>query len=135
MWSYYAGDHAGYCLEFEATDYTPVFGTAQQVKYAESYPEIDFYNTSGHDKVTLSFLTKFSGWSHEREWRILDHDNGPGLRAYPPELLKSVTFGIRMSDANKDKVKAWISKRPSPVALYQAVQGRDKFEVTFTDAL
>lgn len=70
MWSHYAADHTGYCLEFEATDYTPVFGTAQQVSYSRSYPEIDFYNTPEAEKVSLALLTKFEDWRYEHEWRI-----------------------------------------------------------------
>lgn len=134
MWSHYAADHAGYCLEFEATDYTPVFGTAQCVSYASVYPEINFYNTTDEDSLTLSFLTKFADWSYEREWRIIDHDTGPGSREYPAELLKSVTFGLRMTDEHKMLIKKWLGIRGIPVRLYQSVQGKDRFEITFTEA-
>lgn len=133
MWSHYAADHSGYCLEFEATDYTPVFGTAQCVSYADAYPEINFYNTPIADKVVLSLLTKFTDWSYEREWRIIDYDGGPGSREYPTELLKSVTFGIKMEDKHKAWIKNWLGTRRSSVQLYQAVQGKDRFEVTFLE--
>lgn len=133
MWSHYAADHTGYCLEFEATDDTPVFGTAQRVSYSETYPVINFYNTPEEDKVALSFLTKFIDWSYEREWRVIDHDAGPGSREYPPELLKSVIFGLRMEDENKVQIKKWLGTRRAPVRLYQAVQGKDRYEVTITE--
>ena len=133
MWSHYAADHTGYCLEFEATDYTPVFGTAQRVSYADTYPMINFYNTPDEDKLGLSFLTKFTDWSYEREWRIIDHDAGPGHREYPPELLKSVIFGLRMKDENKVLIKKWLGARRAPVRLYQAVQGKDRFEVAVAE--
>lgn len=133
MWSHYAADHTGYCLEFEATDYTPVFGTAQCVSYADAYPEINFYNTTDEDKLTLSFLTKFTDWSYEREWRIIDHDAGPGSREYPSELLKSVTFGLKMKDEHKMLIKKWLGTRRTAVQRYQAVQGTDRFEITFTE--
>lgn len=133
MWTHYAAEHRGYCLEFAATDYTPVFGTSQQVSYADVYPEISFYNTPNEDKVLLTFLTKFTDWSYEKEWRIIDHDNGPGLRDYPSELLRSVTFGLRMEEKHKALIKKWIEKRSHSVKLYQAVQGSDRFEVTFVE--
>ncbi len=133
MWSHYAAEHTGYCLEFEATDYTPVFGTAHCVSYANAYPEIDFYNTTNEDGLTLSFLTKFTDWSYEREWRIVDHDAGPGRRDYPSELLKSVTFGLRMKNEHKVLIKQWLGTRSTPVRLYQSVQGMDRFELTFTE--
>jgi hypothetical protein len=118
MWSHYAADHAGYCLEFEAANYTPVFAGAQRVSYADAYPEIDFYNTPEREKVELSFLTKFTDWSYEREWRIVDHDGGPRSREYPSEPLKSVSFGLRMKDEHKAKIKGWLGKRRTPVHLY-----------------
>lgn len=131
MWSHYAAEHTGYCIEFEATDYTPVFGTAQRVSYADSYPEINFYNTPNEEKVKLSFLTKFTDWRYEKEWRILDHDNGPGSREYPEKLMKSVTFGLKMKNNQKEKIRHWVARRRAPVQFYQAVQGKDRFEVTF----
>jgi len=132
MWSHYAANHTGYCLEFEATDYTPVFGTAQRVSYADAYPEIDYYNTTDENKFKLSFLTKFTHWSYEQEWRIIDHDAGPGSREYPSELLKSVTFGLKMNEIHKILIKKWLGTRRTTVQLHQAVQGKDRFEITFT---
>ena len=61
MWSHYAQDHQGYCLQFEATDFTPVFGAAQQVRYAEDLPSVDIF-TPTEDQVDQIFTTKFSGW-------------------------------------------------------------------------
>lgn len=131
MWSHYAAQHTGYCLEFEATDYTPVFGTAQRVTYDDKYPVINLYGAPNEDKVLLTFLTKFTDWSYEREWRIIDHDAGPGSREYPSELLKSVTFGLRMSAKDKAMIREWLRARTTPVQLYQAVQGKHRFEITF----
>jgi hypothetical protein len=42
MCSHYGSDHKGYCLEFEATSQTPVFGEAQKVQYSDGYPQVDF---------------------------------------------------------------------------------------------
>lgn len=134
MWSHYAAEHKGYCLEFSASDYTPVFGTAQKVSYADTYPEISFYNTPNQDKVSLTFLTKYREWEYEYEWRIVDHENGPGPREYPCELLRSVTFGLRIKEEHKAQIMKWLKKRSHPVKLYQAVQGRDRFEVRIVEA-
>src|SRR5262245_61248967 len=43
MWSHYGSDHKGYCLEFEATNQTKVFGEAQRVQYSADYPKVDFF--------------------------------------------------------------------------------------------
>jgi hypothetical protein len=129
MWSHYGADHKGYCLEFQATDQTVVFGEAQKVQYSELYPEVDFFKTPNLKQVELIFLTKHCGWAYEREWRIVDHRRGPGLREYPPQLLKTVIFGLRMPDADKDQIKSWVARRGHPVKLCHAVQDDRKFAV------
>jgi hypothetical protein len=129
MWSHYALDHKGYCLEFEANDQTVVFGEAQKVQYSELYPHVDFFNTPNDIQVDRIFLTKHSGWAYEQEWRIIDHQRGLGLRDYPAQLLKTVIFGLRMPEANRDQIRSWVSRRGHPVKFCRAVQNRRKFSI------
>lgn len=133
MWSHYAADHCGYCLRFEATDHTPFFGTAQRVGYSEDFPVVDFYNTPHDKQVDLIFLTKHQGWDYEREWRIIDHDSGPGLYEYPSEILTEIIFGIRMPDEDKSKIRSWAGKRGSPVKFYQAIQDQRRFAIDLVE--
>jgi len=111
MWSHYAADHSGYCLEFEATDNTQFFSAAQQVKYATKFPVVDIFTTPTEEQLDRIFLTKFQGWSYEREWRIVDIKSGPGPREYPRELLRSVIFGLKMPEAEREMIRAWVKKR------------------------
>ena len=134
MWSHYGKDHTGFCIEFEATDRTCMFGAAEPVLYSEEFPVVDYYNTPKDKQVDLVFLTKYLGWAYEQEWRIIDHINGPGLREYPKELLKSVTFGLRMSAPDKAKIRTWISRREHEVKLFQASRHEHKFSIVVTEA-
>lgn len=127
MWSHYSADHHGYCLQYEATDTTPIFGESQKVRYASDYPVVDFFNTPNDEQVDLIFLTKYIGWSYEEEWRIIDHQNGPGTRTYPAELLKGVIFGLRMPDPDRAKIRTWLQKRGHPVQFFEATQGERQF--------
>lgn len=129
MWSHYGCEHEGYCLEFEATDHTPVFGEAQPVLYSDSYPIVDFFRTPNDKQVDLIFLTKYTSWSYEQEWRIIDFQNGPGVRRYPTEFLKSVIFGLRMTDQNKTLIRNWVKKRGHPIQFFQATQHDKKFSI------
>ena len=129
MWSHYGRDHTGYCLEFEATDHTPFFGAAQQVRYSEDFPVVDFFNTPNEEQVNLIFLTKFSGWAYEEEWRIINHDNGTGLREYSPHLLTSVIFGLKMRPEQKALIREWVGRRGHDVAFYEAQQSERKFTI------
>jgi len=129
MWSHYAENHRGYCLEFEATDHTPFFGAAQQVKYDADFPVVDFFNTPKEEQVDLIFLTKFVGWSYEEEWRIVDHEAGPSIREYPPELLRGVIFGLRMPEADRAKVRTWVKKRGHAVKFFEVQRHDRQFKV------
>ena len=134
MWSHYGSDHSGFCLKFDATDNTPFFGRAQKVQYSENYPEIDYFNTPEDKQIDLVLLTKFLGWSYEEEWRIIDHDDGPGLKKYPPELLTGVIFGIKMTPDDKNKIRDWIARSGRDVIYYQAELNEKKFAVEILQA-
>lgn len=129
MWSHYGCEHEGYCLEFEATDHTAMFGKAQPVLYSDSYPIVDFFKTPKEKQVDLIFLTKYTSWSYEQEWRIIDFKDGPGLHSYPPELLKSVIFGLRMTESNKTLIREWVKRRGHPIQFFQAIQDDRKFSI------
>lgn len=129
MWAHYAEKHQGFCVEFEAGSEVPFFGTAQKVEYSDTYPSVDFFNTPNEHQVGPIFLTKSTDWKYENEWRIIDHENGSGLRKYPKELMKSVTFGLRMAQENKDKIFDWIKDRGTNVTVYEAYRHRTEFRV------
>lgn len=133
MWSHYARDHTGFCLDFDASDHTPFFGEAQEVQYATDFPVVDFFNTPHDVQVDLIFLTKFVGWQYEEECRIIDHQSGPGLHSYPVELLKSVTFGLRMPEDDKQKIRGWLAKRGTKVKLFQASIHHKEFKIVATE--
>jgi len=129
MWSHYGHEHQGYCLEFEATDHTVVLGVAQPVVYSDDYPMVDFFNTPREKQVDLIFLTKYTGWAYEQEWRIIDFQSGPGIHEYPSELLLRVIFGLRMSDSDKALIREWVGRRGHSVQFAQAVRDDRKFSI------
>lgn len=131
MWSHYAHNHMGYCLEFEATASTPVFGKAQKVVYREKYPVIKYFEDTSKQQVELAVLSKHIDWDYEKEWRIIDHASGPGYKYYPPAMLRSVTFGMNMEDKDKCLIKEWLRVREHGVALYQAVRDQYEFGIKF----
>ena len=135
MWSHYAQDHRGYCLEFEATNYTPVFGASQEVQYGADFPVVDFFNTPKEKQVDLVFLTKFNGWSYEKEWRILDHESGPGIHEYPPELLQGIIFGLRMPEADRATIRGWVKKRGHGVKFYEVEQDNRQFKIVVKEIM
>jgi Protein of unknown function (DUF2971) len=132
MWSHYADQHRGYCISFEATDFTPMFGMADKVSYFDTYPIIDYFNTSSEERAKIAFKTKFTDWKYEEEWRIIDV-NGSGSRSYPVELMESVTFGLGMKAKERELIRTWIMQRGKPVRFYECVQAKERFELEFKE--
>lgn len=129
MWSHYADEHRGYCLIFDASDSTPTFGTAQPVTYSKDLPAIDVFSDPPHAVANKALLTKYDGWSYEKEWRIVDHDTGPGSHNYSVELLSGVILGARMPTEDRAKIRKWLRQREHEVQLYEAIQSDRHFKL------
>ncbi len=135
MWSHYGEDHTGICLGFEWSAYTPFFGLAQEVLYADDLPTVDFFNGQSERQVEQVFLTKFSGWSYEKEWRIVGHDSGSGLYEYPRELLRTITFGLNTPVPKRELVRAWAARRGHSVFFRECVLDQRQFKLLVRDVV
>jgi Protein of unknown function (DUF2971) len=129
MWSHYAGQHRGYCIEFASADDDYMFGAAEPVCYSPEYPVVELFNTSIDKQVQLTFLTKHDGWAYEREWRIIDTKRGAGFRPYPAKLFKSVIFGLRMPKSDRVRIREWVRDRGHLVTFYECLQNDRRFAI------
>ena len=130
MWAHYADGHRGFCLEFLNAENDPFIVPAPsgdfketgivplEVKYSDQFPII---NRVLDDDITTvkACLTKASGWSYEKEWRMVDL-SGPGRRYFLPHFLKSVIFGCKMTDDHKQLIRKWCEGRDSAVTFHGA---------------
>lgn len=66
MWSHYARDHKGICLEFAVAD--TKFQGAMQVQYASDYPPFLLHEP---DSYLRMLLVKSDDWRHENEFRLI----------------------------------------------------------------
>jgi hypothetical protein len=127
MWSHYAKNHEGVCVEFNNLKGSP-FEKALPVNYAEDYPKLKI--TEGSKEVFAGVvLTKAAVWEYEREWRILLRRNPEGFYTFPRECLSGVVLGCQIFSQNENLIADWLSQRGSPVTLYRAVKALDKFAV------
>lgn len=111
LWSHYADGHTGVCLEFDATNSTPFFANAQEVKYAEDVPIINPFLEESILSMEKALLTKAQCWIYEREWRVVDYTNGAGPRRFPRGSLRSVILGAQISPESETRVKEWAQTR------------------------
>ena len=119
LWSHYAAGHSGLCLTFTATNHSPFFGRALPVMYKEVYPDLSMVS-SVDEHIDAFLLTKAMDWSYEEEYRIIDHDDGPGDKVFPSELLLAVTLGARMPPTDKQLVSGWANSRKSPIEIFES---------------
>jgi len=127
LWSHYAAGHTGLCLGFRVGADATFFARAQPVCYSASFPSIDLQRDPPMMQVEAFLLTKAEGWAYEREWRIIDHDGGPGEKAFHPNALCELMFGARMTDDDKGFVRACLAGRQYPVSLLQAQPVRGSY--------
>jgi hypothetical protein len=140
MWSHYAANHKGICLEF-ATE-TAVFGSAQEVGYLSTYP-----NWAPHSLMTAEdphiLLTKSDDWQYEREFRVIGLTQGVDrpFGAHPLELdgpflkipdgaLKAVIAGC---EADYDSVRKVAKEAASNIKVKRAVRAPSRYRLEIVE--
>ena len=110
MWSHYATNHRGVCLEFSKNN--GLIGRAWPVRYRKTYPE--WLPQTAMESALDLVLTKSMDWCYEREFRVIAtsldgptklHDNYVLL---PPGALTAIIVGCESNDFAEilDLVKA-----------------------------
>lgn len=133
MWSHYAQQHQGLCLEFSTQE--SVARNLMQVRYGadRSIPLSALYawkvdNAVGARELVLNlaFLSKAKAWEYEREWRILAAK--PGSLSVPLRL-RGIHFGERCSPAIQTViVKALHDAHPN-VTFYRVRFSANTFDL------
>ncbi|MCH7989143.1 MAG: DUF2971 domain-containing protein [Planctomycetes bacterium] len=132
MWSHYADEHKGICIEFRTDIDSSFFVKAEPVAYSKKYPQLNLLEVVTNEKIRAAapwMLTKSVHWKYEREWRVLDFVAGRGIRTFPAECLSGVYFGCRTPPDEKETVMAWVSAMPHSVAVYQATESPAHFRL------
>tara|TARA_B100000446_G_scaffold186296_1_gene212228 strand:- start:1515 stop:2297 length:783 start_codon:yes stop_codon:yes gene_type:complete len=99
MWSHYANDHKGFCIEFERNERNTLGSkNTHKVNYKPNLPLLtldDFKASNIAATAEKIFLTKFEEWSYEEEWRIVCPE-GNKLYELPGNITK-IIFGLKTS--------------------------------------
>ncbi len=107
MWAHYANKHEGFCLEFEKSELLENNFNQKlrliKVNYSNRLPKLSLVDMNNDDRLIKKFVgTKSRSWSYEEEIRIIS--NKFGKIHYRQSALKSIYFGLRMSDKHKTKI-------------------------------
>lgn len=106
MWSHYADEHRGLCLEFERTDSNDLGNPDHciPVIYDDELPAFKAEDLTTPGSISKILTAKGRFWDYELEWRIISRD---GNKEFPfPGDLTGVIFGFRMPEPQRDLVRS-----------------------------
>lgn len=107
MWTHYADNHKGFCLQY-ATYEDEIFMLAKQVVYDDQYPSMIVpANPENKDQY---YLHKSQDWKYEREWRIILPLN-KCLIQLRPRAVSGIIFGAKVDVATVDNVMGMLKER------------------------
>ncbi|EGQ8224950.1 TPA: DUF2971 domain-containing protein [Vibrio cholerae] len=122
MWSHYAQQHQGFCIEFNR-DKNNSLGSKKTlpVRYTHKLPQFrleDLIGSTGKERRDIlhsMVLSKALDWSYEQEWRYLSEYGDVPISLN--SKITAIIFGARMSQAHKDTIIEVVSKYHSDVAF------------------
>lgn len=131
MWSHYAENHKGFCVEYDFSEGTHLRKLAQPVRYREVVPSLSLANLPKDAKdnfLEVCIFTKAKQWEYEQEWRVIMHEGGRSFQA--PSKVTSITFGVRMPLEEKIMIHRAL-RHKSGITFKEAQLPDDRFAVEF----
>ena len=136
MWSHYANNHQGICLEFDTAN--PLFDQAQRVDYSLEYP-LWLPHQEMEKTARALLLTKSANWEYEHEFRIVGVQEGDPARllldrdylALPLGALKSVIVGC---EADYDAIRQVVNDSAPSVSIKRAVRVPNHYRLQIEEA-
>ena len=117
MWSHYARNHTGYCIEYEFNKDDMYYSSLHQVRYTK-----DRFNISKKDIlegrkdiIDKTVCSKADVWSYEKEWRIVT------------ENIKAFYLGAKINEKEKSEIIEFAKKNNRIV--YQMILSANTYEL------
>jgi len=148
MWSHYADNHKGFVIEFNENHkfFSPRnkgdnnFNGLTEIEYNEERPHIRGLDKCDWDRL---FFFKSKNWKYEKECRLVQHlskaervvDDSNGGKIYlfslPSDCFKSVIFGCRMPDIERQKIIDFIKtdSRYTHLLISKAIMDEKTFSI------
>lgn len=140
MWSHYASNHSGICLEFGCDN--SVFSGALKVFYCDSYPTFELADEDA-SSVLLPLMTKANVWSYESEYRLVAQEEEfavsrtlitqGNLLRIPDTALKSIIIGCSASSSQRDNIRDLLRLSGRKIALKRTVRIANRYELAIED--
>ena len=132
MWSHYAKEHTGICLQFEIARDPRTMLSAIPVDYTNQYPIHNWIKNST-EELKRVLLAKFKAWEYEGERRIVIAYGARTKIPFLPQALVSVIFGVRATDniitAVRELVVERIQRGLPPIRFYRATKHDSSYKL------
>lgn len=140
MWSHYAKEHTGVCLQYRTISAPSVLWRAHAVEYVNDVLRIGWIDkVARRDALYSALHRKSDAWAYEREHRIIFPDAAGRDLAFSPRALTSVILGCKAPRVAEDEVvdmcRARVARGHPPVRLLRATMTRCSYGLTLRLAL
>lgn len=117
MWSYYADNHKGVCIEYDTNKYWIFNMCVLPVIYRkERYDATRILETRNVNIVMNPYLYKSDVWDHEEEWRvILPINKFKNDNLYLKDAISAVYLGARINTDIEKEIREWGTSNGIPI--------------------
>jgi hypothetical protein len=137
MWSHYASDHQGICLQFDRALDLPTFSHAIHVEYEPALPAINFIVELKKD-IGAILARKHPCWRYEAESRIIIDGQAGRYLQFRPEALSGLIYGCRAEYGLHETIERLLRQRREaglpPINLYRARQHSRRYKIVVNRA-
>lgn len=132
LWSYYANNHRGYCVEYDASEIFDQFMmNVLPVRYQYDMVRLFSMNPRVPEAqwqlAYLIFTTKAECWKHEKEWRIIKtvHEKESHYLEFPRPTAVYLGCAVEM-DFQKDIIATCSNQK---VPVFQMKKSRNQYKL------
>lgn len=122
MWSHYADQHRGFCIEYDFSDDPEISEFLFPVVYSDKKAIV---NTDIHDVYCLkAALCKSEEWQYEQEWRYINmlkstlENSSATIIPYFDSPIRAVYLGVNTAQVDIDRLRTLIVQNQAVPKLY-----------------
>lgn len=137
-WSFYANNHAGFCIGFDIEKLMAFLDeklekkvALMKVNYTDTFPSIipDMDIHMKFENIATRLTTKFIDWSYEKEWRIIAPQKGETKLILPKNIIYSLFLGDSTTNKTESEIKQILKETyNSEVRLFKLKSSKTGYE-------
>ena len=126
MWSHYANNHKGFCIEYDFSEDNFIFQQLSPVLYVDKLYDIND-NTCNERLFEFCSLLKGVEWRYEKEWRIVI--NSENLEKEYVKVPKPTAIYLGACIENLNSVQLRYFAKQNNIEVHQMAMSREGFKL------